>query len=265
VAEFYAKHYGPQAIILAVVGDFKTDEMERALGEKFGAWKQTAPFAPAKLPEPTAYKGRKLLLVDKPDSTQTFFLIGNVGITRTNPDRVAIQLVNTIFGARFTSMLNEALRVNSGLSYGARSFFSQERVAGPFAISTYTRNETTIQAVDLALDMLKKLHEQGLSEEQLRSAKAYLKGVFPPQIETPDQLAATLAELEFYGLDAREIDAYFARIDAVTLADTRRVIKQYFPQENLVFTLVGKADEIREKVKKYAPQVDVKQINQAGF
>lgn len=265
VVRFYEEHYGPQATTIIAVGDFDAAQMERTLSERFGTWRQRVPFAPPKLPEPIAYKGRKLLLVDKPDSTQTFFLIGNVGVARTNPDRIGIEVVNTVFGDRFTSMLNDALRVNSGLTYGARSFFEWHKVPGPFAISTYTRNETTVQAIDLALDVLKKLHEQGLSEEQLRSAKSYLKGVFPTEIETTSQLANLLADLDFYGLDEREVNEYFAKVDALTLTDTRRIIRQYFPQENLVFVLIGKADEIQDAVKKYAPQVDRKQISQAGF
>jgi zinc protease len=265
VAKFYEQHYGPQATTVVAVGDFDAAQMERALAEKFGAWKQRTPFAPAKLPEPATYKGRKLLLVDKPDSTQTFFLIGNVGVARTNPDRVGIEVVNTVFGDRFTSMLNDALRVNSGLTYGARSFFDLQRAPGPFAISTYTRNETTVQAIDMALDLLKKLHEQGLTEEQLRSAKAYIKGLFPTEIETTSQLAALLADLDFYGLDEREVNDYFAKVDALTVADAKRIIRQHFPQENLVFVLIGKASEIKNAVGKYAQQVDTKQISQAGF
>lgn len=265
IVRFYEQQYGPQATTIVAVGDFESAQMERALTEKFGAWKQKTPFVATKLPEPVVYKGRKLLLVDKPDSTQTFFLIGNVGIARTNPDRVGIEVVNTIFGGRFTSMLNDALRVNSGLTYGARSFFAEQRVPGPFAISTYTRNETTVQAIDMALDLLKKLHEQGLTEEQLRSAKAYIKGLFPTQIETTNQLANMLADFDFYGLDEREVNDYFAKIDALTLADTKRIINQYYPQENLVFVLIGKADEIKNAIGKYAPKIDTKQISQVGF
>jgi zinc protease len=139
------------------------------------------------------------------------------------------------------------------------------RAPGPFFISTYTRNETTVQAIDLALEILRKLHEQGLSEEQLRSAKAYIKGLFPTEIETTNQLAALLADLDFYGLDEREVNEFFTKVDALTAADTKRIIKQYYPQENLVFVLIGKAQEIKNAVGKYAPQVDTKQINQAGF
>ena len=265
VLNFYKNNYTPAAITIAVVGDFDPAAMLSALKAKFGSWNPGVDCCAPPPPPPVAFKGKKLLLVDKPDSTQTYFLIGNLGIARNNPDRVGIQVINTVFGGRFTSMLNDALRVSSGLTYGARSTFTQYRVAGPFVISTYTANKTTVQAIDMALDLLKKLHEQGLSEEQLKSAQAYIKGTFPPNIETNDQLARLLVEMEVYGLNENEINEFFAKIDALTIADTKRIIQTYYPLDNLVFTLIGKADEIREQVKKYAPQLDEKKINQVGF
>jgi len=75
--------------------------------------------------------GSKLLLVDKPDSTQTYFRVGNLGIARTNPDRVIIEIVNTLFGGRFTSMINTELRIKSGLTYGAGSGFVQWKARAP--------------------------------------------------------------------------------------------------------------------------------------
>lgn len=264
ITKFYESYYTPSNTILAVAGDFNSAEMEKLLTDKFGGWADKK--APAvNLPAPATVSGKKLLLVDKPDSTQTYFEIGNVGVARTNPDRVYIGVINTLFGGRFTSMLNDALRVSSGLTYGARSSFDQRKAAGPFAISTYTRNATTEKAIDMALDILKRLHEKGITEEDLNSAKNYIKGQYPPRIETTDQQANLMAQLEFYGLDERDINEYYAKIDSMTLADAQRIIKQYFPLENLVFVLVGKASEIESVAKKYATKFDTKSINQPGF
>ena len=247
-----------------MVGDFDSAEMQKLLEGKFAGW--PARQAPAiRLPDPQPVSGKKLLLVDKPDATQTYYEIGNLGIARTNPDRVYLQVVNTLFGGRFTSMLNSELRVKAGLTYGAGSSFDERKVPGPFAIFSYTRNATTEKALDLTLEILKRLHEQGITEEDLKSAKNYIKGQFPPRIETSDQLASLLARLEFYGLDEREINDFYARIDAMTLADAKRVIRQYYPLDNLVFVLIGKASEIQEIAKKYAPKMDNKSISQPGF
>ncbi len=265
IVKFYESYYAPANALLVVVGDFSTSEMEKTLTERFSKWDRKA-IATPKLSEPVAFKGKKLLLIDKPDTTQTFFMIGNVGISRTNPDRIGVEIVNTLFGVRFTSLLNSELRIKTGLTYGAGSRFSENVVSGPFAISTYTKNASTEQAIDLALDILNRLHEKGITEEQLKSTKAYIKGQFAPDtIESSNQLAAVLADIEFSGLDEKEINDFFTKIDAFTLADAQRIIKEYFPKDNLVFVLIGKSEEIAKVVKKYAPQVDTKQISQDGF
>ena len=264
IVKFYEANYVPGNTILAVVGDFQTAEMERVLTDKFFAWPAKPP-APARMPDPAPAVGKHLLLVDKPDATQTVFYIGNVGIARTNPDRLGIIVVNTLFGGRFTSWLSTELRIKNGLTYGAGSFFDERVGRGPFAISSFTPNATTERCIDLALEQLNKLHAQGITEEELKSAKAYIKGQFPPSIETSDRLAREIAELEFYGLDEREINTFSAKIEAMTLADTKRIIQQYFPLDNLVFVLIGKASEIEPAAKKYAPKLDSKSISQPGF
>jgi predicted Zn-dependent peptidase len=176
-----------------------------------------------------------------------------------------VGVVNTIFGGSFTSMINSALRIKSGLTYGANSAFDQRKAPGSFYISTYTKNPTTEQAMDMALDVLKQLHEKGISSEQLASAKSLLKGQYPLRLETSDQLAAQLADLDFYGLDVHDIDDYLPKVEAMTLADSQRIIKTYFPLDNLVFVVIGKASEIGPAMKKYAPQMDTRSISDPGF
>jgi zinc protease len=264
IVKFYDSYYTPGNLILAVAGDFDAADMKTKLEQTFGGWAaKTAPASKANAM--AAVKGKKLLLIDKSDLPQTFFAIGNVGIAETDPDRVAIRVVNTVFGERFTSMLNEALRVESGLTYGATSFFDAHKEPGPFVIFSYTKNETTTQAIDMALDVLKKLHANGVTAEQLASAKSFIKGQFPPTIETSAQLARVIASHEFYGLDDSEVNELEARVDAVTQEIAKTVIAKHFPQDDLVFVLIGKASEIGPAVKKYAAKEDTRPISAPGY
>jgi len=264
ITKFYEANYTPGNTILAVAGEFSPALMRANIEKFFGNWQGKTSPSPVMAP-PVPVKGKKLLLVDKPDSTQTFFVFGNIGTAETDPDRVAIRVVNTIFGGRFTSELNEALRVESGLTYGAQSFFDSRKQPGAFAIYSFTKNETTAQAIDLALQVLAKLHKDGVTQEQLASAKAYLKGQFPPSIETSGQLAERIARNEFYGLGDDEINQMEARIDAVTPAMAKEVIEKHFPEDNLAFMLIGKASEIGPQVQKYATQHDARKISDPGF
>jgi predicted Zn-dependent peptidase len=264
ITKFYETNYTPGNTILAISGEFNSAQMRAKIEQALGGWTAKPSALPA-VPAPIPVKGKKLLLVDKPDSTQTFFVLGNVGTAENDPDRVAIRVVNTIFGGRFTSELNDALRVESGLTYGAAAFFDSRKEPGAFAIYSYTKNESTVQAIDLALQVLAKLHKDGVTAEQLASAKAYIKGQFPPSIETSEQLAKRIAANEFYGLGDDEINKLEERIDAVTPEIAKQVIAKHFPEDNLVFMLIGKVSEIGAGVKKYAPQQDARKISEPGF
>jgi zinc protease len=264
ITKFYEGNYVPGNTLLAVAGEFNATEMRRKLEDVFGTWPASS-AKPVLIPTATLVKTRRLLLVDKVDATQTYFAVGNVGVARNDPDRVAIRVVNTIFGGRFTSELNEALRVESGYSYGASSFFDARKAPGPFGIFSFTKNETTAPAIDKALEVLQKLHKNGVTEDQLKSAKSYIKGQFPPNIETSRQLAQIIVTYEFYGLGDDEINQLEARVDAVTPEIAGQVIQKHFPSENLVFVLIGKASEIGPAVKKYAEKQDARPIVEPGF
>src|SRR5262249_28973939 len=153
----------------------------------------------------------------------------------------------------------------SGLTYGAESFFESRKQPGAFAIYSFTKNETTVQALDLALEVLGKLRREGLTPAELASAKAYIKGQFPPSIETSSQLARRIASNEFYGLDDEEINQLEARVDAVTPEAAKQAIGKHFPGNGLVFLLIGKASEIGPAVEKYASERTTRKIGEPGF
>jgi zinc protease len=264
IVKFYETYYAPGNTILAVAGEFNAAELRKKLEEVLGVWPAKS-VPPVTIPATAPVKGRRLLLIDKPDATQTYFAFGNIGTTVNNPDRVAIRVVNTVFGGRFTSLLNEALRVESGLTYGVQSSFDLRKEPGTFGIYSFTRNETTVQAIDLALQVLQKLHKEGLTPEQLASAKSYIKGQFPPSIETSSQLARRIAQNEFYGLDDNEVNQLEARIDAVTPEIAKLVIQKHFPGDDLVFVLIGRASAVTHAVQKYAETQDARAVAEPGF
>ena len=264
VVGFHSQWYGADRLIVVVGGDIDPAAMESQLRAALSGW--GAAKAPLTVvPAAPRVKGRKVVLVDKPDATQTYFYIGNVGTSRTYHRRVALDLVATIFGGRFTSMLNSALRIDSGLTYGARLVRDRPIEPGEMAMWSYTETGKTKEAVDLALATLAKLHTDGIPDKTLASAKAYLRGQLPPTLETAAQLSAKLASLILYGLPDDEINGYLGRMAAVTPADARAVIAEAMPaSDDLVFVLIGNADAIREVAAGYGP-VEEKDIRAAGF
>jgi predicted Zn-dependent peptidase len=244
--------------VIVVVGDFDSATMLPKLERAFGGWRKAGAGIPVAA-APARTSGRRVLLVDKPGATQTYFWLGNVGASRTDPERTAQAVVNTVFGGRYTSMLNTELRVKSGLTYGARSGFDRLAQPGAFSISSFTATETTVPAIDLALATLDRLHRDGLDPTTLASARTYLLGQFPPTIETNGALAGRLADLLLYDLGPEDVDDFTARVTAVDEAGVRRVIERSFPVSgDLAMVLIGDAARIRGEVGKYGPVTEMK-------
>jgi predicted Zn-dependent peptidase len=258
VVAYYRQHVGADRLILAITGDFDSAALRRQITEAFGAWSHARAPAP-EVAAPARVTGRKVLLVDAPSSVQTYFSVGNVGVSRRYPERAALDVVNTLFGGRFTSMLNTELRIRSGLTYGVRSQLARPTQPGAWQMSSFTRTDATEQAVDLALDVFAKLKGGAVDAAALESGKAYVIGQFPTQLETAAQWAGQLAQLEFYGLDRNYIEGYGPALGAVTLESAARVTADVYPSsDNLVFVFIGNAAAIRDVVKKYGPVTEMK-------
>jgi predicted Zn-dependent peptidase len=261
---FYSQNYNPNGSAIAIVGDFNTAEMKSKISKLFKEWK-TGNESTLKIETPASLPNQaRVLLVNKEDARETTMFIGGKGISRNNPDYVAIQVVNTVLGGRFTSWLNDELRVNSGLTYGARSSFAPLKNAGTFSVSTFTATKTTQPTIEKALEVVEKLHDKGIDDETLTSAKNYVKGQFPPDYETSGQLAGLLNQMFWYGFDQSYINNFQANVDGLTSAKAKEIITKYFPKDNLQFLFIGKADDIKSIVEKFGT-VTVKDIKADGF
>jgi predicted Zn-dependent peptidase len=255
---FYKTNYKPNQAAISVVGDFSTKEMKKKLIVLFSNWKKSENEIENPALKNIAYPaGNKVLLINKEDAKETTFYIGSPGISRNNADFVAIEVINTLFGGRFTSMLNDELRVNTGLTYGAGSRFTTLKNGGSFVISTFTASKTTEPAIDKSLEVLNKLHTNGIDEKSLTSAKNYVKGQFPPRYETTNQLANLLTQMFWYNFDTTFIENFEKNVDSLNIDKANQIIAQYFPKNNFQFVLVGKAADIKNIAEKYGVVTEV--------
>jgi predicted Zn-dependent peptidase len=265
VEEFYNFNYSPSSSAISIVGDFDMSTMKATVSNIFSDWKGY----PIKTISDTFYNEvpfneSKVYLIDKDNATETTFLIGGYGINMSNEDQTQIDVINTILGGRFTSWLNDELRVNAGLTYGAGSRFRAYKQSGTFYMYSFTATKNTEAAIDLAVETYNRLFEKGIDEKTLTSAKNYVKGQFPPDYETASALANLLSLMYVYGLTDSYINDFESKVNAMNLEVTNQLIKKYFPKEHLQFTLIGKADAIKDVVKKYGMVIE-RDITEDGF
>jgi zinc protease len=249
---FHRRWFTPSLATLVVVGSLDPAKTLDLARRKLARWQSGDAAPPPPLPD-APESPRSVLVVDKPDVTQTQVRIATRALPRPTPEYFSALVANAIFGGGFTSRLMEAVRVNRGLSYGVRSRFAMSRAAGIFFESSFTKIESTAELVEVLLGEAARFSERGPDEEELRRAQAYLAGLFPLSLETHDQVAEKLADVELYGISLDEVTNYRERVRRVSVEECRDVARRYFPLERGVIVAVGPARRIASALARFGP------------
>jgi zinc protease len=251
---FHGEVFLPNAAVLSASGDVAVEDFLARVGAVFGAWTpgpipDVGPSAPARTPE-----ARRIVVVDRPDLVQAHILIGHEGISRTDPDRVAAQLMNSVVGGSgFSSRLVETLRAEGGLTYSAGSGFTMRRMQGPFYLSTFTRVSETRRAIDLALGELERASSEPPDEVELRNARALAVGRFSLGLETSAAVMGALVDLDVYGLPEDSLDTYRGRVRATRVEDSTRMAQTLLHPERAAIVVVGPAESLVPQLEGLGP------------
>ncbi|HSN89034.1 MAG TPA: insulinase family protein [Thermoanaerobaculia bacterium] len=246
---FHKRHYLANNAILAVVGDIKPAEAFAKVQQHFGGWAQgeEVKFPPFEVPE---RQKPEILVIDKPDAVQTEIRLGQVGLAFRDPDHHTADVYNSIVGDNANARLYEEIRRKRGLSYGANSFFLMGNQPGWFQTATFTKTESTVEVVTVALDVLRGMQKEPVPQDELVSAKTFITGAFPLTIETPDGIANQVVEAMKFGLGKEYIETYNEKITAVTAADVQKFAQTRIQPDRMVIVLAGNAAAFRDALKK---------------
>jgi predicted Zn-dependent peptidase len=254
VRAFYRGRLQPERAVLAVCGRIAARDLKRLLASTLDRWRRPAEaLAQAALPPLPAVTGRSCVLIDKPDASQAYFILGVPGLPFGDKAAPLAEVMNTLFGGRFTSWLNSELRIKRGLTYGARSALQSWRPGGIFTVSSYTKNDKIGEMLAISFELLAKGRREGFSATEVESARNYILGQFPPSLESMNSKTRAYSELFFYGLGFDYYDGLMARVAQAPLADVNRIAAALFPETNFVLVVVGKADEIRKQLEPFGP------------
>lgn len=260
-ASFYESRYAPNNAVLAIVGDVDAAQAARSADRYFAAWKKKT-LAPAAVAEATGVRGRKILLVDKPDATQSQIRFGNVAIRRADPDYLPLSVANTVLGGGFTSWLVNEVRVKRGLTYSIASRVEALRSSGSVSVSTFSRNASVLETIKVSLEQVRRLRGGDLPSEDLDKARSYLAGLYPLRIESPEDLAAEILNIDLYGMDPDWINQYQKRVRSTGADAVKRAAARRLPLDDLAIVVVGPAQSLRKDLETLGP-VTVRPVQSA--
>ena len=205
----------PDAGVLIFSGDIKPDAAFALAESTLGSWKSSGPPPEVSLPKLPQRQERHIYIVDKP-GVQCQIRAGHMGITREDPDYFTTRVAGGYFGGAFSARLNETIRVKKGLTYGANGGWSARRRAGEFRVSTFSKVETTPDAVAAVFDEIERLRNEAPSDKELELARSYLLGSFAAERETPQQVAGQVWNVISNDLPADYYTRYLEAIRSTT-------------------------------------------------
>jgi zinc protease len=249
---YYQQTYRPEGGRITVLGDISAKEIAPKLEALLADWKG-AGSKPPDLPLPGATKGRRIVLVHRPNSVQTAFYVGNHAIDRLSPDYIPVQVLNRVLGGGPASRLFRNIREAKGYTYGISSGFSASRYFNHFSSQTSVRTEVTGDALRELLKEFATIRNQPVPADELENAKRALVASFALSTENQATALSNATQIKEYGFPADYWDTYPEKIAAVTAADVQRVAQKYVPLDDLVIVAVGDATKIRSVLAEFGP------------
>jgi len=241
-------------LTFAFSGDIDADEA-RTLAERVAASAPQGSPALDAIGDPVMKPKRRLVLVDKPERTQTQILIGGLGTHAHDADHTALLVGNTIFGGTFTARMTQEVRSKRGWSYGAYSSLPIDRRRQAFSMWTFPKAEDAGPCIALQLEMLHELRERGVTKKELSWAKRYLTRSHAFAVDTPAKRVGLALDAKLYDLPAGYYESYLQRVAAVTLEQVNQALLTRLPEQDLLVVVVGTAADIRGTIESAIPDL----------
>ncbi len=248
LVHFWQQNYFPGDAALVVTGNIKLAALKPLLEKQFSAWKPGRP-APAAVGSPETTDA-KLILVDRPGAPQTTLVCFSMGLQRSTPDYVPVEVMNTDLGGLFSSRINMNLREAHGYTYGAGSAFVYHRAPGPFLVFSDVRTDVTAPATTEIFNELKRMRETQMTPAELLLSKDSIARSLPGRFERGTEAAGTFAELFTYDLPLDYFSTLPERINAVTVEQAQAMAQKYIQPEKTIVLAVGDRAKIEEDMKK---------------
>lgn len=237
---FYQTHYTANQASLILVGDI-TEAQAKIIAEQLSAALPAAVKHSLSASLARREGGATCQEVNFP-SAQSNILMGEIGITRDDPDFFPLMVGNHIIGGSgLTSRLFQEVRNKKALAYSVYSGFMPLKEKGPFLIGLQSRNEKASEALATVHETLSKFVKEGPTDEELASAKRNIIGTFHVNLASNGAMTTALSNLAFYQLPLDYFDTYTQKIQAVTTEQVQAAMQKHVHPEQLLTVMVGKA------------------------
>ncbi len=248
--QYHDTWFRPNNATLLVVGDITTAEITAKLEELFKTWEPAD--VPVKNIDTVERRAQNAVyIVDKPGAEQSIIFAGEVAPPKSNPDEIAIQVMNDILGGNFSSRINMNLREDKSWSYGARSMIMDAEGQRPFLVYAPVQTDKTSESMREILAELTAINgDRPPTEDELARAKSSKTLSLPGRWETNRAVLRSMGEIVRFGLADDYWDTYADEVNALGIDDIARAASEVVAPDDLVWVVVGDREKIESGIIK---------------
>ncbi|MGC8742932.1 MAG: M16 family metallopeptidase [Verrucomicrobiia bacterium] len=248
--KFHSTWFKPNNATLVVVGDTTMDEIKPKLERLFKNWK--AGKVPEKNISTIDPRGQKqtVYIIDRPGSLQSVIFVGNIATPKSDPDDIAIGIMNKILGGDFTSRINMNLREDKHWTYGAHSTIPDAKGQRPFIAYAPVQTDKTKEAMlEMAKELQGVVNDKPITSEEFEKAVKNQVLMLPGIWETMGRVAGAIAEIVRFGLPDDYYQTYANRVRSLKLDNVNSAAKKVVLPQNAVWVVVGDKSKIEKPIR----------------
>lgn len=238
IKDWHKNRLMPNTLVVSVVGNIEYDDAKRMVQKSFGSWKkgrQPNAKIPVKITEQKKEKRETF------DKNQTHMVLGFLGPKTGSEDYYPFRVLDSVLSGGMNSRLFSEVRDKKNLCYTIYSMFDRTVERGAFKIYTATSPENEQAAYDAILEILNDIKKNGITDEELNTAKSYISGMYKIGMQDYMGRADSYAAYEILGLGYENVETFPDRINRVTKEEVNSVIQKYFKLDGLTKAVVGAA------------------------
>jgi zinc protease len=249
LAKFHGTWFKPNNATLLVVGDTSMAEIKPKLEKLLSSWKQ-GDVPKRSIPKVGEPEKDVVYLVDRPGSGQSVIFGAQLAPPQNDPDAIALQLVNGIFGGTFSSRINMNLREDKHWSYGVRSLLPAARGQRPYvSLSPVQTDKTKESLVELIKEYKSIAGERPITAEEFKDEQSNATLALPGQFETVQQLSGAYSNILEYGLPEDYYNTFTQKALALTPDNANEIAKKYILPDHLVWVVVGDMSKVEAGIR----------------
>ncbi len=226
-------HYLPGDIILSLAGSYREEDVNR-LRDTFGdlSGGKNPPAAPARY--------RPGIAVREKDNEQNHLTLAFPSLPYGSEERFALQLLSAALGSGMSSRLFQRVREEKGLCYSIYSYGAGHADTGLFCIYTALGRETEEAALSTILEVVSRVADEGITQEELDRAREQSKANVLMGLESTQSLMNHMGRSLLLTDRITTPEEMLERYDSVTGEEIRALARKIFDFEALSLSAVGR-------------------------